>query len=307
MKKKALVIGAPGFIGRFICKEFARAGYAVVGVGLESPENASLERLEHYYSLVLPTDGKELAKIVEEHKPVVCIHSAGSASVPLSMKDPREDFRAGVDVTFELLDSLRTHSPLTRFVFLSSAAVYGNPTQRPISETSLLHPISPYGYHKRISEELCQEFTQVFSVPTTIVRIFSAYGPGLRRQVVWDLAGKMLRGERVVLQGTGNESRDFIHVKDISRAVLCLSEKAKFQAETYNLASGQETRISELAELLLELIKPVSPLEYDGIVPDGVPQNWCADISRLEKLGFSPSIELKDGLRQFVSWFRSGY
>lgn len=304
MRRTALVIGAPGFIGRHVCKAFNRAGYSVVGIGIEAPENAPLALLENYYPLALPTGGGELGEVVRKHAPYVCIHCAGRASVPHSMADPLADFRAGVDVTFEILNTLRLHSPGTRLIYLSSAAVYGNPSSLPVAETAPLRPISPYGFHKRICEELCAEFTQVYGVPTAVVRIFSAYGPGLRRQVVWDLCGKMLNNETVRLQGTGQESRDFIHVHDVARAMLWLAERAAFQAEVYNLASGRETRISELAELLRQEIGSELVIEYDGIVPAGIPQNWRADVSRLAVLGFTPEIGLTEGLQRFVTWCR---
>lgn len=305
MNRTALVIGAAGFIGRHICRAFNRTGFGVVGVGIESPENAPLAFLKNYHPLVLPTGGRELGEIVRTHAPSVCIHCAGRASVPHSMTDPLADFQAGVDVTFEILNALRLHSPGTRLIFLSSAAVYGNPSRLPVDESTPLRPISPYGFHKRICEELCSEFTQVYGIPTTITRIFSAYGPGLRRQVVWDLCAKMLSNSIVRLQGTGEESRDFIHVHDIAQVMLLLAERAPFQAEAYNLASGRETRIAELAELLRREIKPALAIEYDGVVPSGTPQNWRADISRLMDLGFTPEIELANGLRQFVTWCRA--
>lgn len=305
MKRTALVIGAAGFIGRHVCKTFNRAGYRVVGIGIEPPENAPLAFLDGYHSLTIPTTTGELGGVVRNNKPFVCIHCAGRSSVPHSILNPLADFRAGVDVTFEILDNLRLFSPGTRLIFLSSAAVYGDPVRLPVDETAPIQPISPYGFHKRICEELCAEFTGVYGVPTAIARVFSAYGPGLRRQVVWDLCSKMLDSTTVKLQGIGEESRDFIHVYDVSRALLLLAEGASCKAEAYNLASGSETRISELVELMRHEIGQSSCVEYDGVVPAGTPQNWCADVSRMVELGFMPEIELASGLHQVVKLCRA--
>lgn len=305
MTKTVLVIGAPGFIGRNVTKAFSGAGFSVTGIGIESPENAPLNFLERYYSFTLPSSHAELAEVVGSLKPAVCIHCAGRASVPYSLTDPAADFHSSVDVTFEILNTLRLHSPSTRLILLSSAAVYGNPERLPIVEDAPLRPISPYGFHKRMCEELCEEFSTVYGIPTAVARIFSAYGPGLRRQVVWDLCSRMLTATSIGLQGTGAESRDFIHVNDVARGILLLAEKARCEGEAYNLANGAETRIDELADMIRQEANPSVIIQFDGVIPAGTPLNWRADISRLASLGFVPEMEISRGIRHFVQWCRA--
>ena len=301
--KSVLVIGVAGFIGRYIARYFSEQGWSVIGIDNSPPENAPLANLSKYYRLQLPN--AELANVLQEKSPELCIHCAGRASVGLSITDPSADFHSGTVLTFEILNSLRLHSPDCRFIFLSSAAVYGNPESLPIKETQSLAPISPYGFHKRQSEQLCLEFTKVYNLKTAIVRIFSAYGPGLRRQVLWDICQKAITQDSLQLQGTGEESRDFIHALDIARALFVIAQAAPMEANIYNLGSGREVAIAELANLILAALDYEQAPLFDGIVPSGTPYNWQADISELKALGFDPSVSLEKGVKTFANWCRA--
>jgi len=187
-------------------------------------------------------------------------------------------------------------------VFLSSAAVYGNPASIPIDEEGPLRPISPYGFHKLLSEKLAEEFHVVYGLRTCIVRIFSAYGPGLQRQVLWDICQKALSEPVVQLLGTGRETRDFVHASDVARGIRTVLEHASFQSEAYNLATGVETTIQDLASKLLNALDVTSSISFDGTVRQGDPMRWQADISRLSKLGFCPRISLAEGTRDYTRW-----
>jgi UDP-glucose 4-epimerase len=218
------------------------------------------------------------------------------------MEQPAADFRDTTALTFEILDGLRQNAPGCRFVLLSSAAVYGNPAALPVSEEDSIQPLSPYGYHKRQCELLCEEFSRIYGLKTASVRIFSAYGPGLRRQVVWDICQKILGTRELKLHGTGSESRDFIHAADVARALSTIVEHADCEGEIYNLASGREVTIAELAGLLLEQLDGAITPAFDGKVRAGDPCNWRADVSRLAALGFTPEIPLEQGVREVAAW-----
>jgi UDP-glucose 4-epimerase len=300
--KNVLITGAAGFLGRHTAKHFHDRGWSVAGVDSVTPENAPLADLSVYYNLHLPSS--ELDGLLKKHAPDLCVHCAGRASVGLSISDPLSDFQTGPVLTFGLLNALRIHAPECRFLLLSSAAVYGNPATLPVRETDAVAPISPYGFHKRLCEQLCQEFTTVYGMRTASLRIFSAYGTGLRRQVIWDICRKALTERKLLLQGTGRESRDFIYVSDIASALEIAAKAAPMRGETYNLATGREVTISDLAHMILKALAIKGAPEFDGIVPEGTPLNWCADISSLTALGFSPSIELEQGIWSFVTWCR---
>ena len=298
-----LVTGAAGFLGRYVVRLFKEFGLTVVGVDNVAQENAPLSYLDAYFRFDLPDP--EFATAVRGAAPAILVHCAGRASVGLSVTEPAGDFYSNAVVTFEILNALRSVAPKCRFIQLSSAAVYGNPLTRPVCEDQPLAPISPYGFHKMLSEQLCIEFASLYGVPTASARIFSAYGPGLRRQVLWDVCQKALVGNTIVLQGTGRETRDFVHALDISKAVYAIALKAPMEGEAYNVASGREVSICELASMVVDAVGHGGGVEFDGQVPVGNPLNWRADIARVGALGFTPSVSLERGVRSFADWCRA--
>jgi UDP-glucose 4-epimerase len=299
MRKSVFITGVAGFIGSYVARHFAEKGFEVVGIDSRLTEDTS-GHLFRFYQCTLPSE--DLGHFIEQVRPQVCIHCAGPASVDLSMVNPAIDFNASLPPTFNLLESLRHYAPECRLVYLSSAAVYGNPETLPIRETQCPNPISPYGFHKLICESLCLEFSKVYGLPTTVVRIFSAYGIGLKRQVLWDICQKVLTQSVLKLRGTGYESRDFINVKDVGEAIYLISQKASWKAETYNLASGVETTVKALADIILANLGRPLPVEFDGTITPGTPLHWKADISRLTEVGFTPEINLEMGVRAYAQW-----
>ncbi|MDZ8068392.1 MAG: SDR family oxidoreductase [Nostoc sp. DedQUE08] len=298
--QSVLVTGVAGFIGRYVARYFSEQGWSVIGVDNSPPENAPLHNLTAYHRLKLPDPS--LNNLLKEYSPNICIHCAGRASVGLSIIEPDVDFQSNTALTFEILNALRINAPRCRFIFLSSAAIYGNPESLPIGETQRCNPISPYGFHKLQSEQLCLEFSKVYDLPTASVRIFSAYGPGLRRQVLWDICRQAIYQPIVKLQGTGKESRDFIHVLDIAKALLLVATSAPMQGETYNFASGREVTISELAEMVFKSLDYKGSVEFDGMVPVGTPINWQADVTKLGSLGITDFLSLERGVRVYANW-----
>lgn len=301
--QSVLVTGVAGFIGRYVARHFSEQGWFVIGIDNSPPENAPLSSLSAYHRLQLPN--AVLSSLLQQESPQVCIHCAGRASVGLSITDPTADFYASTMLTFEVLNALRLNAPSCRFILLSSAAVYGNPETLPVSEAQLPAPISPYGFHKWQCEQLCLEFAKIYHLPTACLRIFSAYGPGLRRQVLWDMCRKVITENSLTLQGTGKESRDFIHALDIARALSVVATFAPMQGEVYNLGTGQEVAIAKLAHIVLNALDAECTPQFDGVVPPGTPLNWQADISKLKGLGFTASVPLDRGVKTFANWCRA--
>lgn len=303
IKKNVLITGIAGFLGRYVAQYFSSQGYNVIGIDSVPPENSSISNIANYYRLKLPDTA--LVNVLQKTLPDVCIHCAGRASVPLSIADPSDDYYANTVLTFEVLEALRHHAPACKFIFVSSAAVYGNPQSLPVSENESAAPISPYGFHKLQGELLCAEFSKIYGMETASVRIFSAYGPGLRRQVLWDICRMAVINKSVLLQGTGYESRDFIHAIDVARALHFIATKGSMTGCVYNLASGCEVTIKDLAKMVLETLGESYTPQFDGIVPVGTPRNWCADMSKLRSLGFEISVPFKQGVDAFAKWCRA--
>lgn len=301
MNDMVLITGASGFLGGHVSRCFAECGWRVVGVDPASPREQA--DFATYHSLVLPSP--EFREVLRHYEPKLLIHCAGRASVPQSMSDPAGDFHSSVALTFELLNDIRVESPACGFLFLSSAAIYGNPVSLPVREDHPSAPLSPYGFHKLQCEQLCAEFAVVYGMRTASARIFSAYGEGLRRQVVWDICAKALGGGPLRLQGTGKESRDLIHAADVAKGLHAIANAAPMRGETYNLASGREVTIAQLAAMILSSLGVDKPVNFDGQVPPGTPLNWRADVGRIASLGFRPAISLEQGAGAVAAWCKA--
>lgn len=295
VQKVILITGVNGFFGAWIARRLA-CRYRVVGIGRAAQCLTSLG--VEYHQMALPAGLSELLAIT---RPDVVVHCAGSGSVPFSVAHPEEDFVAGPGLVTHLLESIKQSSLVPTIIFPSSAAVYGNPQRLPITENSILQPISPYGRHKIISEEMLRDANRDYGIPFLIFRIFSGYGAGLRKQLLWDAAGKIIAGN-CVLHGTGQETRDFIHAWDVARFMeQCIENDVR--NVTLNVAQGTGVTVRELVELLAShLAAGVFP-SFSGKVRAGDPLYWQADVSRLADLGFSTRISLEEGVAHFASWY----
>ena len=297
---KVLITGAAGFLGKYVAKEFLLMDYEVFGVDVLPPGAHDLSEAVHYMQIKLPNDS--LRSAIQQARPELCIHCAGTSSVAASLKDPRADFHSSVVLAEQLLAFLGDQVPDCSCVFLSSAAVYGQPERLPITEEAAIRPLSPYGYHKRLCELLFEQAARIHGMRTAILRIFSAYGPGLKRQVLWETAAQLATGRQACLKGTGQESRDFIYASDIARAVRIVFEKSPFQGNIYNLASGLETTIAEVVDGLTKLFPGIPPPLFEGLSISGDPQRWRADCSLIQSLGFKPKVQLAEGLAELAEW-----
>jgi dTDP-glucose 4,6-dehydratase/UDP-glucose 4-epimerase len=232
----------------------------------------------------------------------VCINCSGAASVPDSLKNPYRDFLLNTANVYAILNAIRTHCPTCKFINMSSAAVYGNPQTLPVIETATIAPMSPYGRHKLMAEVICKEFAEEYNVPTCSLRIFSAFGNGLCKQIFWDMNRKMTDTIESVFFGTGDESRDFIHIQDIVQVVDLVIKNADFKGEAINVANGNATTICEAANLFALLKGYKGKIIFNGSVREGDPRFWQADISTLKSWGYKQTITLEQGLKEYIKW-----
>jgi UDP-glucose 4-epimerase len=232
----------------------------------------------------------------------VCINCSGAASVQDSINNPLRDFNLNAYNVFKILDAIRKYQPECKFLNLSSAAVYGDPKTLPIHELCEPLPISPYGRHKLISENICKEFHEHFNLKTSSLRIFSAYGPGLKKQLFWDVFAKASKSDEVVLFGTGYETRDFIFIDDLVDAIIKCLENASFEGEVINIANGKELSIRMVVSIFLENFMEKKEVTFTGRNKIGDPEKWCADIRLLQSFHYSPTVSIKEGLYKYFTW-----
>ena len=198
-------------------------------------------------------------------------------------------------------------APDVRIVSVSSAAVYGAGHAGPIGESTVISPFSPYGAHKAMMESLCRSYAENFGLHLVIVRLFSVYGAGLEKQLIWDLCCKLAvaGNNQVVLGGTGRELRDWLHVSDAAALLWLARARCDQTCTIVNGATGIATPIREVAEMVCEAWGGEASVKFSGIARKGDPLSLAADCARAIQLGFKPEVTLAEGIREAVGWFKS--
>jgi UDP-glucose 4-epimerase len=295
---KILIIGSKGFIGNACMGYFSRQpGFDVYGADV-----VAIYDDDKYF--LIDASNNDFKQIFTQHRFDWCINCAGAASVPDSFKNPVRDYLLNVHQLVLILNAIKEDCPGCKFIQLSSAAVYGNPQSLPVSEVHALSPLSPYGIHKKQAEELCNLYQQYFGLDTYILRLFSAYGAGLKKQLFWDLYKKSTIAGNLELFGTGNETREFIHVKDIVNAIAVLILCPASSHRVFNVANSCATSIKHAATIFLEHIGFKGTIKFNGVNRTGDPLYWEADTTLLNNLGYRQTIGFEEGLIDYCNWLK---
>ncbi|MBC7219312.1 MAG: SDR family oxidoreductase [Hadesarchaea archaeon] len=304
---RVLVTGGAGFIGSHLVDALLARGHSVTV--LDNFSTGSKENIAHHldnrnFSLVRGDvrDQTAVRRSLEGADAVV--HLAALISVPLSMKEPALVHEVNVEGTLNLLRA-SLEAGITRFVFASSCAVYGEAEKLPIKEETTPQPLSPYASSKLEAEMACRAFYEANALPVVSLRYFNVYGP---RQSGGDYAGVMLKfierlreNQPPVIYGDGNQTRDFIYVTDVVGATLLALEKPGVGGETINVGTMRRTSINELCELFLRLTgrSKLRP-RYEEARPGDI-RHSQADISKArELLGFRPKVSLESGVKMLL-------
>lgn len=301
---KIIVIGGCGFIGSNAVKFFLKKGNQVAVCDVVDSPYPGIEFFK------VDRNNPDYDRVFENNSYDVCINASGSATVGTSFTEPLNDYTLNTINVFKILNSIRKFNPGCKFINFSSAAVYGNPEQQPVKESHATNPLSPYGCHKLMAERICTEFYRIYNISTCSLRVFSAYGPGLKKQLFWDVFQKVKNTTgsndcEIELFGTGNESRDFIFIDDLMNAIDAVIQKGNFMGNIINVSSGVETTISEAAGLLVSILNEKLKIKFSGTVKKGDPLNWNADISLLSSFGFSAETNIKTGVKKYSEWLRN--
>jgi len=301
--KKVLITGAFGFLGQNTSLKFKHNGYDVYGCGHGLWDNHEYKQwgIDHWITGDISIDLLKRFNI----KPDVIVHCAGSGSVGLSLDNPALDFEKTVVATLAVLEFIRIYSPETKLIYPSSAAVYGEHIDAKIGVYEPLNPASPYGLHKKIAEELCSSYHHFFQVNCAIIRFFSIYGPGLKKQLLWDACNKIAFGQdKVVFWGTGNETRDWIYISDATELIY-LNATSAIQFLILNGGSGKRYTIKQtLLKLLTSLGRANAQVTFNNAVRSGDPRFYYADITEAQLLKWTPKLSLQQGLENYTEWYR---
>lgn len=303
-----LVTGGCGFIGSHLVAALGAAG-AHVWV-LDNLQSGSLDCLSHvegvkHVEIADVRNAEQVRSVIACCLPRYVFHLAANASVPGSVQDPSYDFETNCMGTFVLLESLRWLATPSRTVLASSGAVYGQPSQFPISEEHPLTPISPYGASKKCAEAVTDMFMRVYGLSAVTARIFNTYGPRMPRFVVLDFLRKLHRNPRLLeVLGDGHQVRDFTFVSDTIRGLAAVACRGS-TGEAYNISSGVSVTVLELAEMLVRHLGLAGQTRIvcSGQSWPGDAQRWEVSIAKVEALGFKPEVPLAEGLRRTIAWF----
>ena len=240
----------------------------------------------------------------------VIVHLAANTGVAPSVEDPRADCQTNVIGTLNMLEAAR-HAQVGRFVFASSGAPLGVQTP-PLHEEMAPHPASPYGASKLAGEGYCSAYFHSFGVETVALRFGNVYGEGSTRKasVVAKFIKQALAGEVLEIYGDGSQTRDFIHIGDLIRAIHAAATRPGIGGDVFQIATSRETTVGELTEKLVAVLKEETGIEaqwINGASRTGdVARNFSDTTRARERLGWQAETELDKGLRQTVRFFLEG-
>jgi len=301
--KNVLVTGGAGFIGSHIVDRLSPENRVIVLDNLFSGLLSNLERSKDKITFIKGDilDKALLKDLVAEVEYI--FHLAAHVGNIRSIKDPYFDMEVNIKGMLNLLEACR-NSNIKRLVYSSSGAIFGEARYLPIDEDHPLNPESPYAVSKLAAEKYAFAFYKVYGVPTASVRYFNIYGP---RQDTSEYAnaisiflGKTREGQPLTIYGDGEQTRDFVFVQDVVTANILAATQPAAVGEIFNIATGIATSINQITEI----IKQISGWESQIIYADaraGEVRHSRATIEKAKKLlGYSPTIDLNEGLR--MTW-----
>ena len=306
---KYLVTGGAGFIGSHITEELVKRGHEVRVVdnfltGKRKNIASFLDKIE-----LIEGDIRDFETCKRALEGVdFVLHQAALASVPRSIEDPFLANEINIKGTLNLLLASRD-AKVKRFVFASSAAVYGDDPNIPKKEGSEGSPLSPYAVSKRVGEMYCQVFSRLYGLSTVCLRYFNIFGPrqdpfSQYAAVIPTFVTIMLKGERPTIFGDGEQSRDFVYVFNVVEANILALKAQGISSEIFNIAFGEGTTVNSLALKINEILREEIRPSYDKLRPGDIRHSF-ADISKARKmLKYEPLVPFGEGLRETIRWYK---
>ncbi|MFW6195527.1 MAG: NAD-dependent epimerase/dehydratase family protein [Chloroflexota bacterium] len=309
---RVLVTGGAGFIGATLIRMLLQRGWAVTV--LDDFSVGARDRLADLPVQIIEgniLDSATVREAIRGHQAVV--HLAAQTGVPISLDDPRRDCEINVLGTLNVLEGCREEQQALanqggahgapRMVLASSNAPLGRQTP-PVTEDMAPLPVSPYGASKLACEGYCLAYNGSWGLGTVVLRFANVYGPYSthKSSVVAKFMKDVLEGRGITIHGDGTQTRDFIHVSDLSRAVICALE-SEASGEVFQIATGIETSIRELAALLQDVAGRDLNIDHGDSRQGDVDRNVSVVAKARDVLGWAPQISLVDGLKDTWDWW----
>jgi UDP-glucuronate 4-epimerase len=310
--QKILITGGAGFIGSSLADHLVEKKYRVTVIDnfntLYSPElkRRNISNLENSKLFTLHesdiTDRVHLDALFKKEKPTVVVHIAGLTGMEASMKKPFDFFSNNVAGTLNVLECAHLYGT-RQVIHISTSSVYGNSNVAAKEDNILTAPLNFYAASKLMAEQLCSLFAQINPVKVIVLRLCTVYGPRQRpNMAIAQFVLRILKGERVIIYGNGNATRDYLYVDDCVRAILlAMDHPAKF--DVFNIGGPSRISINELIETLSELMdKSIQVTNQDS--PAGIPVNLRLNIKKArDVLGFRPETDFREGIQQYINWY----
>jgi UDP-glucose 4-epimerase len=305
MIKKILITGSLGQLGSYICENFLDDDINIIGLDNGTNKCSSVpERVENITTMGDIRDGKNVYEILEGIDAI--IHCAAQISVEKSIIDPKNDADNNIIGTLNLLQASVKTKSVKRFVYISTAATYGNPIKLPIIETHPQIPLSGYGLSKLTAERYVSMFWRIHKLPIVVIRPFNIYSKraDLKSQysgVITKFIDSIKENKPPKIEGDGNQTRDFIHVKDVVKMIHLVLDKDEAVGEVFNCGNGKPISINQLAEIVTNISRknftPIYVVKRKGDI-----KHSYADISKANKLlNFQPRVDLEHGLKEIIN------
>ncbi len=293
-----VITGGSGFIGHHLCNFLSEQGKQVRIFDIAPPPMGT--KAEFVRVSVL--DPLRLQKLFVGADAIV--HLAALIDVQASVADPFSDFQVNAGGTLNVLEAAR-RANVPKVAFASSAAVYGNPEEIPVTEEHKTDPLSPYGASKLAAERFVLLYSRLYGMKNTVLRMFNVYGRGQNplspySGVIKKFCEAISEGKQPIIYGDGEQTRDFVHVDDVANAFSLALESGGCDTPL-NIGSGKETPILDLLEKMCSLSgKTSNPKFLSGL--KGEIKRSCADISLAKrKIGYYPKVSLEGGLKEIVA------
>lgn len=317
-----LVTGVAGFIGFHLAGKLCAAGHAVTGidcvndyydVGLKNDRLKELEAVDNFtFHKIDLADRAAMEKIFTDVKPEKVVHLAAQAGVRYSIDNPHAYIDSNIVGFMNILEGCRHHD-VKHLVYASSSSVYGANEKMPFSvEDRVDHPVSLYAATKKSNELMAYTYAHLYGVPTTGLRFFTVYGPwGRPDMAYYGFTQKIFNGQPIDVYNHGKMQRDFTYIDDIIEGVVRVADfipsvKNDAPYAIYNIGNNKSVPLMEMIETLEKEIGIAAKKNFLPMQPGDVPATY-ANVDDLQRdVGFKPETSLRDGLREFVSWYR-GY
>ena len=306
---KFLVTGGAGFIGSHITELLLSEGHDVIiydnfSTGRECNIEPFLDKIT-----VFREDIRDLDKLREAFVGVdYVIHHAAEVSAIKSVEEPLWANEVNVTGTLNILVAAK-EAGVKRVILATSSAVYGDTGNKPQAETDLPRPLSPYGATKLNGEHYLCVYNDTYGLETVRLRYFNVFGPRQNPKsqyaaVIPKFIDRILAGQDLHIFGDGEQTRDFVFVKDVARAnyMACLSDKAP--GEVFNIAGGRSVSVNELAEILMNLTGQKVNVIHDPANAGEIKYSASVTDKAREVLGFVPQTTFEQGLEQVIAYFK---